>query len=77
MLQDISAIPQIYQLTKKNDKSPFPNLPLLFCCFIYLSTFIFYIVEYLKKGKGKTNEKKSHDFFNVNDVSFCGRRNDC
>lgn len=35
-----------------------PNFPLLFCCFIYLSTFIFYIVEYSKKGKGKTNEKK-------------------
>ncbi|PGC88178.1 hypothetical protein COM39_18100 [Bacillus toyonensis] len=56
---------------------PSPNFPLLICCFIYLSTFIFYIVEYLKKGKGKTYEKKSHGVFNANDVSFCRRRNDC
>ncbi|ACJ79523.1 hypothetical protein B4153_4918 [Bacillus cereus] len=74
----ISAIFQIYRLTdKKRQISPPLNFPLLFCCFIYLSTFIFYIVEYLKKGKGKTYEKKSHDVFNANDVSFCGRRNDC
>ncbi|PFF20382.1 hypothetical protein CN324_12770 [Bacillus anthracis] len=74
----ISAISQIYRLTdnKRQIYTP-PNFPLLFCCFIYLSTFIFYIVEYLKKGKGKTYEKKSHDVFNANDVSFCGRRNDC
>ncbi|PEF91799.1 hypothetical protein CON46_16865 [Bacillus cereus] len=78
ILQLISAIFQIYRLTDKKRQISAPcNFPLLFCCFIYLSTFIFYIVEYLKKGKGKTNEKKSHDVFNVNDVSFCGRRNDC
>ncbi|PEQ54753.1 hypothetical protein COI87_03245 [Bacillus thuringiensis] len=75
---NLSAISQIYRLTDKKRQISAPcNFPLLFCCFIYLSTFIFYIVEYLKKGKGKTNEKKSHDVFNVNDVSFCGRRNDC
>ncbi|PEW34059.1 hypothetical protein COD05_27530 [Bacillus cereus] len=67
-----------YRLTNKERQiSPPLTLPFLFCCFIYLSTFIFYIVEQLKKGKGKTNEKKSHDVFNANDVSFCGRRNDC
>ncbi len=43
---------------QKRQISPPLNFPLLFCCFIYLSTFIFYIVEYLKKGKGKTYEKK-------------------
>ncbi|ARO20393.1 hypothetical protein CN315_24740 [Bacillus cereus] len=74
----ISAIFQIYRLTDKKRQIYAPlNFPLHFCCFIYLSTFIFYIVEYLKKGKGKTYEKKSHDVFNANDVSFCGRRNDC
>ncbi|PEK56526.1 hypothetical protein COF80_10010 [Bacillus toyonensis] len=78
ILQLISAISQIYRLTdnKRQIYTP-PNLPLLICCFIYLSTFIFYIVEYLKKGKGKTYEKKSHGVFNANDVSFCRRRNDC
>lgn len=59
ILQLISAIFQIYRLTDKKRQISAPcNFPLLFCCFIYLSTFIFYIVEYLKKGKGKTNEKK-------------------
>ncbi|KAB0446992.1 hypothetical protein COM24_03000 [Bacillus toyonensis] len=78
ILQLISAISQIYRLTdnKRQIYTP-PNFPLLICCFIYLSTFIFYIVEYLKKGKGKTYEKKSHGVFNANDVSFCRRRNDC
>lgn len=48
-----------YRLTNKERQiSPPLTLPFLFCCFIYLSTFIFYIVEQLKKGKGKTNEKK-------------------
>lgn len=59
ILQLISAISQIYRLTDKKRQISAPcNFPLLFCCFIYLSTFIFYIVEYLKKGKGKTYEKK-------------------
>ncbi|OTX76118.1 hypothetical protein CBR56_25970 [Bacillus thuringiensis] len=73
---NISAISLQYISTYRPIPIP-PNFPVLFYCFIYLGTFIFYIVEYLKKGKGKTYEKKSHDVFNANDVSFCGRRNDC